>query len=76
MVRLVSVIGHGVNLLNHFIDHYKNYVDEMHFVIYETEKYPLLANEVKEIIEKEIRKYRQLSKNWYPGEKAPFLKAS
>ena len=50
MVRLVSVIGHGVNLLNHFIDHYKNYVDEMHFVIYETEKYPLLANEVKEII--------------------------
>ena len=51
MIRLVSVVGHGVNLLPHFIDHYQRYVDEIQLVIYETDKYPLLANEVSQIIE-------------------------
>jgi hypothetical protein len=50
MIRLVSVVGHGVNLLPHFIEHYQRYVDEIQLVVYETEKYPLLANEVSEII--------------------------
>lgn len=51
MIRLVSVVGHGVNLLPHFIRHYQRYVDEIQLVIYETDKYPLLANEVSQIIE-------------------------
>jgi hypothetical protein len=51
MIRLVSVVGHGVNLLPHFIEHYQPYVDEIQLVIYETDKYPLLANEVSQIIE-------------------------
>ena len=50
MIRLVSVVGHGVNLLPHFIEHYQRYVDEIQLVVYETEKYPLLANEVSEIV--------------------------
>ena len=51
MIRLVSVIGHGLNLIPHFIQHYQQYVDEINFVVYETDEYPLLGNEVKEIIE-------------------------
>jgi hypothetical protein len=51
MIRLVTVIGHGIELLPHFIKHYQNYVDEINLVVYETDQYPLLSNEVKEIIE-------------------------
>ena len=52
MIRLVTVIGHGVNLLPHFIKHYQQYVDEINIVVYESEKYPSLGDEVKEIIDK------------------------
>jgi hypothetical protein len=51
MIRLVTVIGHGIDLLPHFIKHYQNYVDEINIVVYETEQFPLLGNEVKEIIQ-------------------------
>ena len=51
MIRLVTVIGHGANLLPHFIKHYKQYVDEIHIVVYESDIHPLLGNEVKKIIE-------------------------
>ena len=51
MIRLVTVIGHGTNLLSHFINHYKKYVDEINIAVYETDTYPLLGNEVKEIID-------------------------
>lgn len=50
MIRLVTVIGHGLNLLPHFIEHYQQYVDEINIVIYETEGTPNLENGVKEII--------------------------
>lgn len=50
MIRLVTVIGHGTDLLPHFINHYQSQVDEINIVVYETEQYPLLSNEVKEII--------------------------
>lgn len=52
MVRAITVIGHGVNLLPHYINHYLNYVkvDEIQIVVYETEMDSLLANDVKEII--------------------------
>jgi hypothetical protein len=51
MIRLVTVIGHGTNLLPHFINHYKKYVDEINIAVYETDIYPLLGNEVKELID-------------------------
>jgi hypothetical protein len=51
MIRLVTVIGHGTNLLPHFINHYKKYVDEINIAVYETDMYPLLGNEVKQIID-------------------------
>ena len=51
MIRLVTVIGHGVDLLPHFIKHYQQYVDEIHIGVYETELHPLLGNQVNEIVE-------------------------
>ena len=53
MIKLITIIGHGTNLLPHFIDHYKNYVDEINIVVYETSINHLLANKVAEIIESE-----------------------
>lgn len=49
MTRLITVIGHGIDLLPHFINHYTKYVDEIDIVVYETDLYPHLSNEVKEI---------------------------
>ena len=53
MIRLVTVIGHGTNLLPHFINHYKKYVDEINIAVYETDMYPSLSDEVKQIIDNE-----------------------
>ena len=50
MIRLVTVIGHGIELLPHFINHYKNYVDEIQLVIYETDLYPSLTKDIKDAI--------------------------
>jgi hypothetical protein len=50
MIRLVTVIGHGVELLPHFIKHYDNYVDEINVVVYETEQFPSLSEDIKEIV--------------------------
>jgi hypothetical protein len=51
MIRLVTVIGHGTNLLPHFIEHYSAYVDEIQLVVYETNLCPNLGKEVNEITE-------------------------
>jgi hypothetical protein len=50
MPKLITVIGHGVNLLPHFIEHYQNYVDEINIAVYETELFPNLTNEINEVI--------------------------
>ena len=50
MIRLGTVIGHGVNLIPHFIKHYKNYVDEIQIVVYQSNVEPNLIEEVTEII--------------------------
>ena len=50
MVKLITVIGHGVNLLPHFIEHYQKHVDEINIAVYETELYPNLNEEVTEVI--------------------------
>ena len=50
MVRLLTVIGHGVNLLPHFIKHYKRYVDEINIAIYKTDLYPTLEEDINKIV--------------------------
>ena len=50
MIRLVSVIGHGVELIPHFINHYKEMVDKIFFVVYESDNNKGLTNKVKNII--------------------------
>lgn len=47
MIRLVTVIGHGSNLLPHFINHYNNYVDEINIVVYESDVNPNLKSEIE-----------------------------
>lgn len=50
MIRLVTVIGHGTNLIEHHIKHYLNYVDEINYVVYNTDETPKLNEEVERII--------------------------
>ena len=38
MIRLLTVVGHGLELLPHFIQHYKNDVDEINIIVYSNEK--------------------------------------
>ena len=51
MIRLVCVLGHGHELLPHFIEHYSKYVDELNFVIYESEASPRILSRSKPIIQ-------------------------
>jgi hypothetical protein len=54
MLKVICVIGHGVNLIPHFIKHYKGlYVDEINFVVYESDLHPNLRNQVEDFIEGE-----------------------
>jgi hypothetical protein len=46
MIRLVTVIGHGSNLIPHFINHYETKVDEINMVIYVSDVNPNLEEEV------------------------------
>ncbi len=50
MIRLLSVIGHGTELIPHFVNHYSKYVDEIQFVVYQSAIHPSLINDVKEKI--------------------------
>ncbi len=49
-IKLLSVIGHGSDLIDHFVTHYKNMVDEINFIVYESEASPNLLKIVKEQI--------------------------
>jgi hypothetical protein len=51
MIRLLTVIGHGINLIEHHIKHYERYVDEIQYVVYETDLHPTLFEDVKKITE-------------------------
>ena len=51
MIRSLTVIGHGTNLLPHFVEHYSKYVDEIQLVVYETNDNPNLGKEVYELTE-------------------------
>jgi hypothetical protein len=50
MIRALSVIGHGINILPHFLKHYSEYVDEIHLVVYESDIQKNLHDEVSKII--------------------------
>ena len=50
MVRLITIIGHGVNLLPHFIEHYSKHVDEINIGVYKTELYPTIEEDINKII--------------------------
>ena len=50
MIRLLTVIGHGTNLIEHHIKHYSKYVDEINYIIYNTDERPKLHEEVQDII--------------------------
>lgn len=52
MIRALSVVGHGTNLISHYIDHYSKYVDEIQFIVYQSVIHPSLIDEVKEIVKK------------------------
>jgi hypothetical protein len=52
MIRLVTVIGHGVELLPHFIKHYQQYINEIQIVCYNSELHPNITTDVKDIISK------------------------
>ena len=50
MIRALSVIGHGTNLIPHYIKHYSKYVDEIQFVVYQSDVHPTLIDDVKKIV--------------------------
>ncbi len=50
MIRALSVVGHGTNLIPHFIDHYTKYVDEIQLIVYQSLIQPTLIDDVKNII--------------------------
>ena len=75
MIRLVTVIGHGVELLPHFIEHYKQYVDEINIGVYETELNPELENQVKEIIKNydNVKIYKTIKDRSFDWDKVTLL---
>jgi hypothetical protein len=50
MIRALSVIGHGIDLIPHYIKHYTNYVDEIQFVVYQSSIHPTLIKDVQKIV--------------------------
>jgi hypothetical protein len=69
MIRLITVIGHGLDLIPHFINHYQTYVDEIHIVCYNSKIYPNISTDVKNIIAnynnvKIVKEIYHLSFDW------------
>ena len=56
MIRLISVIGHGIELVPHFIEHYSGMVDRIELVVYESDLHPDLTKRIK----KEITKHNKV----------------
>jgi hypothetical protein len=50
MIRLLTVIGHGTDLIEHHIKHYQRYVDEIQYIVYESDLHPTLSKDVLDII--------------------------
>lgn len=52
MINLLTVIGHGAELIPHFIKHYENQVDLITIVVYESEFNKGFHEEVKKVVGK------------------------
>ena len=50
MIKLLTVVGHGTNILPHFIEHYERQVDEINIVVYVSDIALNLEEEVKNVI--------------------------
>jgi hypothetical protein len=74
-IKLLCVIGHGENLLHHFINHYKKYVDEIYFIVYETENHNNLSEIIKEIIKNynNVKIVKTVKSRIYDWEKVTLL---
>jgi len=64
MIRLVTVIGHGIELLPHFISHYRDMVDEINIVVYSSLNYPNLEDDIKLFIKNEPKVKIVHSESW------------
>jgi len=56
MIRLISVIGHGIDLIPHFVKHYSKYVEEIQFVVYQSSIHPNLIQNVKD----KVKQYKNV----------------
>jgi hypothetical protein len=74
-IRLLTVIGHGKNLIHHFIDHYQKYVNEINFIVYETDETKDLNKEIKEIIKNynNVKIIKTVKNRIYDWEKVTLL---
>ena len=75
MIRLLTVIADGIELLPHFIKHYQQYVDEINIAVYETDEHPLLGNEISELIgnDENIKIVKVIKNKAYDVDKATLL---
>ena len=53
MIKLITIIGHGTNLLTHFINHYKNQVDEINI---DEAKLKKIGNEISAEADRALKK--------------------
>lgn len=75
MIRLLSVVGHGKNLIPHFVEHYSSQVDEIQFVVYQSDIEPNLIEDVKELIKdyKNVKIVKTLTDRVFDWEKVTQL---
>jgi len=75
MIRLLTVIADGIELLPHFIKHYQQYVDEINIAVYETDEHPLLGNEISELIgnEENVKIVKVIKNETYNVDKVTLL---
>ncbi len=66
MIRLATVIGHGLNLLPHFIKHYENIVDEINIGVYITRLTPTIQQDIERIIKGHDRVKISICENGVP----------
>ena len=69
MIRALSVIGHGINILPHYLTHYSEYVDEIQLVVYESDTHVNLYEDVSKIVSnfpkaKIVKKIRDRVFDW------------
>jgi predicted lipase len=46
-INLITVVGHQHKIIPHFINHYKNMVDNLYFIVHKTDEYDDIITELK-----------------------------